>query len=155
MNDETKDLFERMAMLYPALTQKAKIDTFDDIGEGWHPIIEDMCYVICTEYSGAEYALAAAIKYPRDDGGKYLEECQAAMDKAIADLPIIVQVKEKFGTLRVYVDNSNRRTSAAISFAVRLSSRTCETCGQPGKLDGEGWLRTLCEKHHQEAGNTD
>jgi len=57
----------------------------------------------------------------------------------------VAQVKEKFGCLRYYVDNPNPEVSAAIFMAERLSSRTCETCGSPGKLMNGRWVRTLCE----------
>jgi len=66
-----------------------------------------------------------------------------------------VQVKEKFGDLRVYVRGADgaRKLPAAISGAVRAairaaeeeSSRTCEHCGAAGSTRKiEGWWATLC-----------
>lgn len=55
------------------------------------------------------------------------------------------QVKEKFGSLRFYVDNGNPEVSAAISMAEAISARTCETCGSSGKGRGGGWVKTLCD----------
>jgi proline racemase len=34
--------------------------------------------------------------------------------------------------------------------AEAMSAVTCEVCGNPGKLVGGGWVRTLCETHAEE-----
>jgi methylphosphotriester-DNA--protein-cysteine methyltransferase len=57
----------------------------------------------------------------------------------------VAQVKEKFGSLRFYVDNGNPEVYAAIQFAEAMSYRTCETCGAPGRARVGGWVRTLCD----------
>jgi hypothetical protein len=51
----------------------------------------------------------------------------------------ILQVKEKFGGLRVYVNDANDTIHLHIETAMWESLRTCEICGQPGILR-EGWL---------------
>jgi hypothetical protein len=58
----------------------------------------------------------------------------------------IVQVKEKFGGLRVYVDAANEEIYTAIEAASELSIKTCEVCGNPGshEADATGWWKTLC-----------
>ena len=68
---------------------------------------------------------------------------------ALADRPSdfqIVQVKEKMGGLRFYVEGSNDEIEAAIDSACELSVLTCEVCGNPGSLeqDATGWWETLC-----------
>ena len=65
---------------------------------------------------------------------------------------VFEQVKEKFGTLRFYMDGYNDKISAYESFAEAMSARTCEDCGSPGKTRYEGWYRTLCDKHAVEQG---
>ena len=57
-----------------------------------------------------------------------------------------VQVKEKFGTLRFYVDGGSEGVWEAISEAEGRSAVTCEECGKPGQLREGGWLRTLCDE---------
>lgn len=66
--------------------------------------------------------------------------------------PLIEQVKEKFGSLRFYVDREDSEISAMISLAEEMSSRTCEVCGCPGTLRPGGWVKTLCDKHAEERG---
>ncbi len=57
------------------------------------------------------------------------------------------QVKEKYGTLRFYMDASTFEMNGWIDEAEAESAVTCETCGEPGSLRGTGWLRTACEAH--------
>lgn len=64
--------------------------------------------------------------------------------------PVIEQVKEKFGMLRVYVRDTNARQAGMIVLAEELSGVTCEVCGSPGTLRNSSWLRTLCDTHHNE-----
>jgi hypothetical protein len=60
------------------------------------------------------------------------------------------QVKEKFGTLRFYVDTASDVDDEAcrlISEAEAESARTCEECGAPGKSTAKNfWYKTLCDK---------
>jgi hypothetical protein len=59
----------------------------------------------------------------------------------------VIQVKEKFGTLRFYDMGFNSHISGMISMAEAMSEITCERCGARGKLrEDRGWLLTLCDK---------
>ena len=63
-----------------------------------------------------------------------------------------VQVKEKFGTLRVYCSCYNDEISDLIDEAEEKASITCESCGAEGRMTYvHGWYKTLCnncaEKH--------
>lgn len=56
-----------------------------------------------------------------------------------------VQVKEKFGGLRFYVDGGTYALDAILDAAEEESLRTCEACGAVGKtLSRGGWYKTLC-----------
>lgn len=60
----------------------------------------------------------------------------------------IAQVKEKFGTLRVYTQTIDSDVDAIIDAAEKLSEFTCESCGRPGELrNTHGWLKTACDSH--------
>lgn len=56
----------------------------------------------------------------------------------------IVQVKEKWGGLRIYTDYSNSTLDEVIRKVEGLSVTICEDCGNAGKIIGTGWYRTLC-----------
>jgi len=57
------------------------------------------------------------------------------------------QVKEKFGTLRFYYTGGDDYIDGLVSMAESMSGVTCETCGNPGKSTGGGWIKTVCEAH--------
>lgn len=56
----------------------------------------------------------------------------------------VVQVKEKFGTLRFYCGGTEA-IDKYVRLAERLSSVTCEDCGKLGKANDSGWIRTQCD----------
>ncbi len=58
--------------------------------------------------------------------------------------PRASQVKEKFGTLRFYMTGGTDEMYDITDEAQCKSDTICETCGQPGKLRGRGWLYTRC-----------
>lgn len=65
----------------------------------------------------------------------------------------VVQIKEKFGGLRYYVDfgvdydEVPSEFFKAIDDAELRSYVTCEFCGKPGKpTPPPGWVKTLCEE---------
>ena len=57
------------------------------------------------------------------------------------------QVKEKFGTLRFYYTGGDDYISGLVTMAESMSGVTCESCGNPGKSTGGGWIKTVCEAH--------
>jgi hypothetical protein len=57
----------------------------------------------------------------------------------------VLQVKEKFGTLRFYCPGSDA-IDKYVRLAHRLSVVTCEDCGKPGTSNDSGWIRTQCEE---------
>lgn len=92
------------------------------VGEGWGAIIE-----------------------------KLADKIQAYLDtNPLVEQVKVTQVKEKFGTLRFYYDGGDDAVYAMVRDAENESSRTCETCGDHGELRTGGWLKTLCDRHHQE-----
>ena len=57
----------------------------------------------------------------------------------------VSQVKEKFGGLRFYVGAATPEVFDIIDECERLSYKTCELCGKPGKPREGGWIKTLCD----------
>jgi len=56
------------------------------------------------------------------------------------------QVKEKFGSLRIYTNRGSDPVVNAILDAAEEESRSiCEFCGNPGELDHtHNWVKTRC-----------
>lgn len=69
----------------------------------------------------------------------------------------VIQVKEKFGGLRYYVDipynDSSMAAYSRIGYAENESLRTCEVCGEAGTTgtskNNRFWIRTLCDKDRE------
>lgn len=64
------------------------------------------------------------------------------------------QIKEKYGTLRVYWDgrlspDADAHVEEAIALAEARSAATCEVCGEEGRLREGAWLTTRCEAHSE------
>lgn len=94
------------------------------VGDGWYPLINALC--ACIEND---------IKYNR------MPEVE------------VMQVKEKFGGLRFYVNGGDDRTLAYISMAEAVSFTMCEVCGDTRDIHyTSGWIKTLCKKHYDEHG---
>ena len=62
------------------------------------------------------------------------------------------QIKEKFGLLRVYLDNVKEEDRNSIDTIIAkyesFSAETCEQCGDIGKREtsDNGWISVTCEK---------
>jgi len=62
----------------------------------------------------------------------------------------VVQLKEKFATLRVYTNNYSSEVNTIIKKYEEESSHTCEICGTKENVEikGNAWIRTLCTSCH-------
>ncbi len=66
--------------------------------------------------------------------------------------PTVMQIKEKFGTLRFYCSfpkDYSEMGSAFIRIAEHKSAETCEECGEAGEFRvRSGWRMVSCDKCH-------
>jgi hypothetical protein len=60
------------------------------------------------------------------------------------------QLKEKFGSGRWYLSGATDEMHDLVEEWEHVTYEICETCGQPGKLRGHGWLYTACFEHTKE-----
>lgn len=67
--------------------------------------------------------------------------------------PRLAQVKQKFATLTVYLDQYSKETQQLLATAAVQSARTCEVCGQPGQRKGSYYILTLCDPCNQQREN--
>jgi hypothetical protein len=85
-----------------------------------------------------------------DDVGKgwhsLLEQAHAAVQEADPGYQTL-QVKEKFGGLRLYI-NGSKAAQEIVRQYERESYTICEYCGAPGSMTHiGGWYNTLCPEH--------
>lgn len=62
----------------------------------------------------------------------------------------VTQVKEKYGTLRFYINGGTDEIHDRIEKAEADSAHICEETGKPGKLRKDlGWIRTLSDEEYK------
>ena len=105
-----------------------------DVEDGWYNIINSVCVCIQshTDNHQAKKHLTPA---------EFRETIQVK----------IVQIKEKFGGLRIYVSNGNDYVRGAIEVAETLAHKTCATCG--GVADEASKWRRQCASCKKENAN--
>lgn len=130
-----------------------------ECSDGWYHILAGLFHTVTTPYR----ATLRTIKYLEEKISKlvqanddpeqlaklqgYLIENKDTAEFQKKNLLQPVQIKEKYGTLRIYCDNNAPETDALISFAEYMSAVTCELCGKPGELISTGWHCVRCEEH--------
>jgi hypothetical protein len=117
------ELTKKLLDKYPTLYNQQHFWGFE-CGDGWYNIIDHLSSAITT-YTNPK------------------------SDFPVFDI-FVSQVKEKFGGLRFYADNTDKVIDGMIWLAEHMSENTCETCGNRGEMRGGSWLVTLCDKHHEE-----
>lgn len=80
-------------------------------------------------------------------------EAYARAQVANGEQPVrIVQIKQKFGGLRFYLDDGDQATRAMVAAAEEVAEVTCEACGAPAKPKRiNGWISTFCRVHQEVA----
>ena len=62
-------------------------------------------------------------------------------------IPHVCQVKEKYGSLRFYLESYIDEISDLINEACKASESICEVCGKSGKIHKvTSWLFTRCQE---------
>ena len=115
MNKKIQDMIDK----YPNLFLDKGPRSGFYIGDGWLTLLDNLFNIIITHKHDLDVADAKQI--------------------------YINQVKEKFGSIRVYLNKSTDYINGAISLAELMSSHICEFCGSPGKTQKGNWVKTLCE----------
>lgn len=115
-----------------------------DHNDGWYNIIDQLCGNIQEHIDWCRNSHAWDIRW-NEEHPENQRPLRNLVSQVVAD-----QVKEKFGTLRFYYSGGDEYISGFVSMAESMSAVTCETCGNPGRARGQGWITTLCQKHHDE-----
>jgi hypothetical protein len=157
-----KELDEALCAKYPLIfrDRHANMQTTAmcwglECGDGWYNIIDVLCGLLTSEYRQAKSRYdhlvevgAGSILYgTKTVTQEAIDEAKVKLDEETLKVPVAVQVKEKFGGLRFYVQAATDKHYQYISFAESMSYRTCEECGNPGKTYTDGWHMTLCDIH--------
>lgn len=113
-------------------------------GDGWFTLIDNLCHFLMRDVRQAQQRVETWTQFY--DAEK-LAASEAELETATQQIPIAIQVKEKFGQLRFYVHDGTLEQHAAIDFAEQLSASVCEECGAMAgvTLETEGWWKARCQ----------
>ena len=157
-----RELDETLCARYPLIFKDRNADMRTtamcwglECGDGWYNIIDTLCGLLTYEYRSAksrydhlmEVGVGNVLYGTKTVTQEALDEAKIKLDEETLKVPVAVQVKEKFGGLRFYVQAATDKHYNYISFAESMSYRTCEMCGAPGKTYTDGWHTTLCDIH--------
>ena len=125
---------------------------YDAVGEGWHHILEALDIMMVNGVNHAQNNANGTVREEFRD-----KECEE--DASIN----ILQIKEKFGCLRVYWQGKGLGSSidqelrGAAYMAETLSFKVCEQCGSIKEVETRarknqkmGWVKNYCAKCHEE-----
>lgn len=125
-----------------------------EIGEGWIPLIEIICKRMYCRVRNFEYQIehykSELEKEPSEENRNKLDKTEQNFEEYKSNMPLIQQVKEKFGMLRIYTSQLDIYMDGLIDMAEEVSGHICEECGNKGILYTINWHKTLCEKHADE-----
>jgi hypothetical protein len=166
-----RELDEALCAKYPLIFKDRNADMRTtamcwglECGDGWYNIIDVLCSLLTSDYRQAESRydfIKDKLGQPRWASSKELvtqediDHATAKLEEETLKVPVAVQVKEKFGGLRFYVQAATDKHYQYISFAESMSYRTCESCGAAGKTYTDGWHTTLCDIHAEMSGRTE
>ena len=121
-----QELDDKLVAKYPKIFATVK---HTECGDGWYQIINALC---------------ANIQSHTDWWNTNRET------RPVVEQVVVEQCKEKFGTLRFYYEGGDDQIAGMVRMAEAMSEVTCEVCGNGGTLRGGGWIKTLCDHHHEE-----
>lgn len=131
-----------------------------EFSDGWYKLLDELCEYI-TRLSNRTDLLKLNKEYHTEENRGFIYLKRPTIS--------FTQVKEKFGMMRIYwsgngvenweeicakVHQDDRERAVnkyydevqnAIDYVEFLSSKVCESCGQPGKLSNKGWMKVRCE----------
>lgn len=147
---------DNLTKQYPLLFTTQEQEPFALFGfecqDGWYNILYAAFDALYTPFKNAQTRMKWCVeqmhKHPDDE--KAREQAQQAIDQLDAcqqALPVFVQIKAKFGSLRMYYDGGDARTAGVVDMAETLSSCSCEVCGAPATTQPGRWVSTLCPQH--------
>jgi hypothetical protein len=120
MNQEnTKKLLDRFNFFQPTMHNPRRFWGFE-CGDGWFELIWKLC--------------------------EDLDEMRKHLIIIPEDPFQALQVKEKFGGLRFYINGCSNDMFQRILKAEHDSFSICENCGKAGELRPGGWVKTLCDE---------
>ena len=146
-----KELDQQLCKKYPLLFKNRNASMMETLmcwgfehGDGWYNIINALCDNMQSHIDWSHKQHAWDLKWNQEHPDE-----QRPVREPVAQV-VVIQVKEKFGSLRFYYQGGDDTISGMVRMAESMSAVMCEECGAPAETRGPGWIRTLCEVHEHE-----
>ena len=146
-----KELDQQLCEKYPLLFKNRNASMMETLmcwgfehGDGWYNIINALCDNMQSHIDWSHKQNAWDLKWNLEHPDE-----QRPVREPVAQV-VVIQVKEKFGSLRFYYEGGDDTISGMVRMAESMSAVMCEECGAPAETRGPGWIRTLCEVHEHE-----
>lgn len=146
-----KELDQQLCKKYPLLFKNRNASMMETLmcwgfehGDGWYNIINALCNNMQSHIDWSHKQNAWDLKWNQEHPDE-----QRPVREPVAQV-VVIQVKEKFGSLRFYYQGGDDTISGMVRMAESMSAVMCEECGAPAETRGPGWIRTLCEVHEHE-----
>ena len=134
---ENYDNFEKyLKETYPKMYDDVYCGVYID--KGWYHLIDALSEIIYNHVKSSNNARQF-----------YIEKQYEKIPDEVG-YPKVAQIKEKYGMLRFYADNTDKYMDGVIDMAEKMSCHICEVCGAKGELRTTGWWKTLCDEHYVE-----
>jgi hypothetical protein len=131
-------------------------------GDGWFNILDVLCQRLQSlvdkpheDISMYEEWIKKELEVPDDKRREgWIKKCESFIENSkseIIDQLEFVQVKQKFGVLRIYLNGYpenevvRSRVYSFLNFAEDISGKTCEICGNPGGETDSSWVKIRCK----------
>lgn len=138
MTFDKYDNFEKyLKETYPKMYDDVYCGVYID--EGWYHLIDMLSEIIYNHVKS------------NNNARQYYIEKQYGQIPDEVEYPKVAQIKEKYGMLRFYADNTDKYMDGVIDMAEKMSCHICEVCGTKGELRTTGWWKTLCGKHYDDS----
>jgi hypothetical protein len=148
----TEEIIEKYPKIFAPYEGNPRGVNWHGVPKGWLPIIDKLCGSI-QSYIDNYAELIENPDYIKDS--VWIAE-DASTHKFIKKKPAqmtCIQMKEKFGGLRFYIENGNSEINGMIKMAEYLCNNTCESCGtEEGLGFTKGWISVRCKPCADAAG---
>ena len=160
--EKTKYLLEKYSLLFRLNGHPGGLPYCSiDCGDGWFVLIDELCQSLMMEHNQKERTVVGILERLGEEDksswtpwmkGHYnlatLNKARVEFADVTFNLPLVSQIKQKFGTLRFYTHGGDSQSDAKIHFAEQLSGRICEECGSmDARIYSLGWMSALCPVH--------
>ena len=121
----TEKLIQKYPKIFKQYEGNPGMVNWYGVPQGWLLIIDKLC---------------GAIQHYVDNTTRYINGNPTKPTQ-----PTLTQMKEKFGSLRFYMEGSDDYVEGMISMAEYMCDNTCQECGAENDLGvTSGWISVLC-----------